>query len=221
MNMILLGPPGAGKGTQAEALCQACGIPSISTGVIIRAAIKSGHPLGLQFKAHTDAGRLVPDALVNAMVEERLAESDCAGGFLLDGYPRTVAQADWLGDMLGTRGRRIDHVLLLDVADEHILNRITGRRTDPVTGTIYHMQFDPPPPEIAGRLVHRDDDTAEVLHRRLHEFREKTAPLVPYYERAGLLRRVDGVGTPDEVRRRLLTAIGRGEARVLGAQTTS
>ncbi len=208
MNLILLGPPGAGKGTQAEALCQACRVPSVSTGDIIRNAIRTGHPLGAQFKAYTDAGSLVPDALVNALVEDRLAEPDCRSGFLMDGYPRTVAQAEWLDVMLGRHGKSLDHVLLLEVADEHILDRITGRRTDPVTGIIYHVRFDPPPSEIAGRLVQRDDDTAEVLTRRLREFREKTAPLVPYYERRGLIRRIDGLGAPDEIRQRLLAVIG-------------
>ncbi len=208
MNLILLGPPGAGKGTQADAICRSCGIPGISTGNIIRAAITSGHPLGVQFKAHADAGQLVPDALVNALVEHRLAEPDCAKGFLMDGYPRTVAQAEWFDRMLQSGGKRVDHVLLLDVADEHILERITGRRTDPVTGTIYHLKFDPPPADVAARLVHRADDTAEVLKQRLNEFREKTAPLIPYYERAGLVRRIDGVGTPAEIGHRLLQTIG-------------
>jgi adenylate kinase len=221
MNLILLGPPGAGKGTQADAICQACRVPSISTGDIIRAAITSGHPLGVQFKTYADAGKLVPDVLVNALVDHRLAAPDCANGFLLDGYPRTVAQAEWLDAMLGTHGRRIDHVVLLDVADQHILERITGRRTDPITGIIYHVKFDPPPPDIAGRLVQRTDDTAEVLTKRLVEFREKTAPLVPYYERGGLIRRIDGVGSPDDIRRRLLLAVGCDEARASGARPTS
>ncbi len=213
MNLILLGPPGAGKGTQAEALCQACNVPSISTGDIIRTAIRTGHPLGMQFKRYSEAGSLVPDSLVNALVEDRLAAPDCRGGFLMDGYPRTVAQAEWLDEMLAGHGKRLDHVLLLEVADEHILDRITGRRTDPVTGIIYHVKFDPPPAEIAGRLVQRADDTAEVLTRRLHEFREKTAPLVPYYERGGLVRRIDGVGSPEEIRRRLLAVVSCGAAR--------
>jgi adenylate kinase len=221
MNVILLGPPGAGKGTQAEAICQACKIPGISTGNIIRAAVKSNHPLGLQFKAYADAGKLVPDVLVNTLVETRLAAPDCANGFLMDGYPRTVAQAEWLDAMLASHGRRIDHVLLLEVADQHILERITGRRTDPVTGSIYHVKFDPPPPDIAGRLVHRADDTAEVLTRRLIEFREKTAPLVPYYERGGLVRRIDGVGSPDEIGSRLLLAVGCREARTSDTRPTS
>jgi adenylate kinase len=221
MNVILLGPPGAGKGTQAEAICEACKVPSISTGNIIRAAITSGHPLGLQFKACADAGELVPDVLVNALVETRLTAPDCANGFLMDGYPRTIAQAEWLDAMLASRGKRVDHVVLLEVADRHILERITGRRTDPVTGSIYHVTFDPPPPDIADRLVQRADDTADVLTRRLLEFREKTAPLVPYYERAGLVRHIDGVGSPDEIRRRLLLAVGCNEARAAGAQPTS
>ncbi|MFB3852445.1 MAG: adenylate kinase [Vicinamibacterales bacterium] len=215
MNLIFLGPPGAGKGTQSEAIVREFGIPQISTGDIIRAAIREGTPLGREFRAYSDSGRLVPDELVNRMVEERLARPDCKLGFLLDGFPRTVAQAEALDDMLARMGRALDHVVLLEVADEIILDRITGRRTDPQTGAIYHVRYDPPPPEIADRLVQRKDDTEEVLGKRLQEYREKTAPLVPYYERAGLLRRVDGVGTMEEIRERIFSVLGRQSLRQL------
>ena len=163
MNLILLGPPGAGKGTQADTIIRVLGIPQVSTGDIIRGAIRNKTALGLEFKRYADAGALVPDDLVNSLVEERLAQPDCAGGFLLDGFPRTVAQAEWLDTMLERTGRRMDRVLLVDVADEAILERVTGRRTDPVTGHIYHLAFDPPPAEILDRLIQRPDDTAEVL----------------------------------------------------------
>jgi adenylate kinase len=212
MNVILLGPPAAGKGTQAQAICEAFDVPQISTGEIIRAAIHDGTPLGLQFRTFTDAGKLVPDSLVDALVEQRLSQPDCRDGFLFDGFPRTVAQASWLDAMLLERHRRLDHVLLLEVPDEAILRRITGRRSDPVTGRIYHLEYDPPPADILERLEHRADDTVEVLSRRLREFREKTAPLIPYYERSGLLRPIDGVGTPAEIGGRVLSVLGRGRA---------
>lgn len=212
MDLILLGPPGAGKGTQADAIVRLLSVPQISTGDIIRAAIRARSPLGEQFKAYADAGALVPDELVNSLVEERLAHDDCRGGFLLDGFPRTVAQAEWLDGMLARAGRGLDRVLLVDVADAIILERITGRRTDPVTGRIYHLTFDPPPADIAPRLLQRPDDTAEVLVKRLREYRAKTAPLIPYYESRGVLVRIDGDGPPESVRERVLMAVRTGPA---------
>jgi adenylate kinase len=208
MNIVLLGAPGSGKGTQAQAICRMLGVPQVSTGDIIRAAIRERTELGLQFKAHADAGVLVPDGLVNRLVDIRLAQPDCARGFLLDGYPRTLAQARWLDAALAGRGRAIDRVLTFDVDEAATLERITGRRSDPDTGRTYHVRFDPPPAEIAARLVQRPDDSETVLRRRLAEYREKTAPLVPLYERRGLLRRVDGEGAVAEVRRRVMEALG-------------
>ncbi len=202
-NLIFLGPPGAGKGTQAEAIINELKIPQISTGDIIRAAIREGTALGKEFKSYTDAGKLVPDDLVNRMVDERLAQPDCKPGFLLDGFPRTVVQAEALDAMLARRGLKLDHVLLLEVADAVLLERITGRRSDPQTGRVYHVKFDPPPPEIADRLIQRSDDTEEVLRKRLEEYHAKTSPLIPYYDRAKLLRRIDGVGSMDTIRGRI------------------
>jgi adenylate kinase len=207
VDLIFLGPPGAGKGTQAEAIIAAHRIPQVSTGDIIRAAIRQGTALGQEFKTFTDAGKLVPDDLVNRMVEERLGEADCLPGFLLDGYPRTVAQAEALDGMLAAKGRKVAHVLLLVVPDAVLLERITGRRSDPDTGRVYHIKFDPPPVEIAARLIQRSDDTAEVLSKRLGEYHEKTAPLVPYYERAKLLRRIDGVGSMAEIQQRIFAVL--------------
>ena len=207
MDLIFLGPPGAGKGTQAEAIIKELGIPQISTGDIIRAAIREGSPLGKEFKSYTDAGKLVPDELVNRMVDERLRRADCKPGFLLDGFPRTTAQAEALDRMLAATGRRLSHVLLLEVADEVLLERITGRRSDPETGRVYHVKFDPPPPEIAGRLIQRSDDTEEVLRKRLEEYHAKTAPLIPYYDKAKLLRRIDGVGSMDAIRGRIFQVL--------------
>ncbi len=208
MNIVLLGPPGAGKGTQADAITHAQSIPQVSTGDIIRAAIKNQTPRGLEFKKYAEAGALVPDDLVHALVEDRLTQPDCTPGFLLDGFPRTVVQAEFLDGMLGRYGRSLAHVLLIEVDDGVILERIVGRATDPVTGHIYHLKFDPPPTaEIAARVVIRKDDTAEVLTTRLQEYHEKTQPLIPYYQRTGLLRRIDGLGTVDTVKARIFAAI--------------
>ena len=212
MNVILLGAPGTGKGTQAQTICQVLRIPQISTGDIIRSAIREQSALGLEFKTYADAGALVPDDLVNRLVQSRLAQCDCAGGFLLDGYPRTVAQAEWLDAALAREGRRIDRVISFEVDDAVILERITGRRSDPATGRVYHLTFDPPPIEIMHRLVHRADDTEAVLRRRLAEYRDKTAPVVPFYDERGLLRRVNGEGALVDVKRRVLEALGVGEA---------
>ena len=212
MNVILLGAPGTGKGTQAQTICQVLRIPQISTGDIIRSAIREQSALGLEFKTYADAGALVPDDLVNRLVQSRLAQCDCAGGFLLDGYPRTVAQAEWLDAALAREGRRIDRVISFEVDDAAILERITGRRSDPATGRVYHLTFDPPPIEIMHRLVHRSDDTEAVLRRRLAEYRDKTAPIVPFYEERGLLRRVNGEGAVMDVKRRVLEALEVGEA---------
>ena len=207
MDLIFIGPPGAGKGTQAEAIINEFKIPQISTGDIIRAAIRNGTSLGKEFKSYTDAGKLVPDELVNRMVDERLKQDDCGKGFLLDGFPRTVAQAEALDGMLQGMGRKLGHVLLLEVADDILVERITGRRSDPETGRVYHIKFDPPPADVAPRLIQRSDDTEEVLRQRLGEYHEKTAPLIPYYEKAGLLRRIAGVGSIDEIRQRLFTVL--------------
>lgn len=208
MNLIFLGPPGAGKGTQSAAIVEALGVPQISTGDIIRAAIRSGSPLGNEVRQYADAGKLVPDELVNRLVEERLALSDCVPGFLLDGYPRTVGQAEALDRILARMNRGLDHVLLLDVPDEVLLGRVTGRRSDPETGRVYHVTFDPPPADVAARLIQRKDDTAAVFGQRIEEYRDKTAPLIPYYERSGLLRRIDGQGGKDEIRTRIFAALG-------------
>jgi len=157
------------------------------------------------------------------VVADRLAYSDSDAGFLLDGYPRTIDQARALDTVLERRGRALDHVLLIEVVDAILIERITGRRTDPDTGRVFHLRFDPPPPEIAGRLAQRKDDTVEVLMRRLEEYHEKTDALVPYYEQVGLLRRVDGTGTVDEVRQRTravlceTTAHTRAAAQQVGA----
>jgi adenylate kinase len=207
MYMIFLGPPGVGKGTQATTLIDRFKIPQISTGDIIRAAIRGKTPLGLEAISYSEAGKLVPDELVNALVRERLQQSDCATGFLLDGYPRTVAQAETLDRLLDEDGRTLNHVVLLEVDDEVLVERITGRRSDPDTGRVYHLTFDPPPADVAPRLTQRKDDTVEVLEARLGEYHGKTAPLIPYYEKSGKLRRINGLGTIKEIRDRISSAL--------------
>lgn len=207
MNLILVGPPGAGKGTQAAAIVAATGVPHISTGDIIREAIKRDTPIGRLFKTYAEAGRLVPDDLVNGLVVNRLACPDCDTGFLLDGYPRSLDQAQALDCVLERRGRQIDHVLLLHVPDAVLVERITGRRIDPETGRLYHVRFDPPPAAVAMRVVQRADDTEAVLARRLAEYHGTTQALVPYYDQKRVLRRFDGSGPVEDVRRRMLAVL--------------
>lgn len=209
MRMIFIGPPGAGKGTQAARLVEHFRIPHISTGDMFRAAVKAGTPLGREAERYMTSGQLVPDEVTIGLVRERIREPDARQGFMLDGFPRTVPQAQALDEALRADGVELDVVLVLEVPDELIVQRITGRRTDPETGRIYHLDFDPPPPEIAGRLTQRKDDTEEACRTRLQAYHAQTAPIVPFYASLGLVRRVDGVGAPDEVTRRILDAVGR------------
>jgi adenylate kinase len=207
MRMIFIGPPGAGKGTQAARLVEYYRIPHISTGDMFRAAVKADTPLGQQADAFMKDGKLVPDSLTIAMLLERVAEPDAREGFMLDGFPRTVPQAEALDVALRSAGVTLDVVLVLEVPDDLIVNRIVGRRADPDTGRIYHLQFDPPPTDIAPRLVHRKDDTEEACRTRLGAYHAQTAPIIPYYARQGLVRTVDGVGALDEVSARLRAAL--------------
>ncbi len=207
MRMILVGPPGAGKGTQAAFLVGKFHIPHISTGDMLRAAVKAGTELGKKADDFMKRGALVPDGVVIGMVIERIAQADCADGFMLDGFPRTRPQAEALDQALSTAGVALDAVLLIEVPDEMIVERITGRRSDPETGTIYHLTFNPPPPDVAGRVVQRKDDTEEACVARLEKYHSETAPIVPFYEQKGLLRRVNGVGKPAEVTGRITDAL--------------
>lgn len=209
MRMILVGPPGAGKGTQAQRLVDRFHIPHISSGDMLREAVKEGTELGKQADGFMKAGQLVPDDVVIGMILERIARADCAPGFMLDGFPRTLPQAEALEAAMSNAGVTLDTVLLIEVPDEQIIERGVGRRTDPVTGRIYHVKFDPPPPEIADRLVHRKDDVAEAITKRLDYYHGWTAPTVAHYASQGLLRRVDGVGTPDQVTQRIAAALGK------------
>jgi len=207
MRMILVGPPGAGKGTQASRLVDKLGIPHISSGDMLRAAVKEGTAMGVAADRFMKAGQLVPDDVVIGMILERIAKPDCATGFMLDGFPRTIPQAEALDVAMTAAGFVIDVVLLFEVPDAMIVERGVGRRNDPITGRIYHVKFDPPPDELVDRLVHRKDDTEEAIDKRLSYYHAWTAPIVPFYEGKGLLRRVDGVGTPDQVTARVNVAL--------------
>ena len=207
MRMILVGPPGAGKGTQAARLVDKYGIPHISSGDMLRAAVKAGTALGVTADGYMKAGQLVPDDVVIGMILERIAAPDCTKGFMLDGFPRTIPQAEALDAAMTKAGVAIDVVLLFEVQDALIVERGVGRRNDPITGRIYHIKFDPPPAEVNDRLVHRKDDHEEAINQRLRYYHDWTAPIMPFYEGKGLLRKVDGVGTPDEVTARVTAAL--------------
>ncbi|NMC70874.1 MAG: adenylate kinase [Myxococcales bacterium] len=210
-DLIFLGPPGAGKGTQARWIVEALGIPQISTGDMLRAARKAGTPLGRQADAYMSAGKLVPDEVVVGLVAERLREADCAGGFLLDGFPRTIPQAEALDAELARHGRKVGMVVALEVEDEALVRRLSGRRTCTACNRIWHLEFDPPPAAdrcaCGGTLLQRDDDKEATIRNRLRVYHEQTAPLLAYYERQGVLRRVDGSGAADEVRRRVAEVV--------------
>lgn len=208
MRMILVGPPGAGKGTQAAALVDKFEIPHISSGDMLRAAVADKTELGLKADGFMRSGALVPDDLVIAMVIDRIRKPDAARGFMLDGFPRTRPQAEALDRAMAEAGVELDAVVLIEVPDELIVERITGRRSDPETGEIYHMKFKPPAAEVAGRVVQRKDDTREACEQRLSKYHSETAPIIPFYEQKGILRRVDGNAAPDEVTRRVTQALG-------------
>jgi adenylate kinase len=204
LNLILFGPPGAGKGTQAARLQEDFRLPYVATGDILRAAVKDGTELGLKAKGFMDAGELVPDDLVIDLIVDRIGADDARDGFILDGFPRTRAQADALGAAFDELGRRITAVLLFDVPDEVLVNRISGRRVSVKTGRVYHVESDPPKHEgrcdvDGSRLIQRDDDKPEVVKKRLEVYHAETEPLVSYYDERGLLRRIDGTRSPTEV----------------------
>src|SRR5262245_27188007 len=197
--MILIGPPGAGKATQAARLVERYHFAHLSSGDMLRAAVAEGTELGRTADGYMKAGQLVPDDVVIGMVIERIGKPDSRNGFMLDGFPRTRPQAEALDAAMAAAGIALDSVLLIAVPDELILERITGRRNDPQTGAVYHVTFNPPPPEVATRVVQRSDDTEQAFGARLAKYHSETAPIVPFYEAKGILRRVDGNGKPDEV----------------------
>ncbi|WP_088036587.1 adenylate kinase [Evansella clarkii] len=204
MNLILMGLPGAGKGTQAEKIVAKYGIPHISTGDMFRAAIKNGTELGLRAKAFMDEGNLVPDEVTIGIVRERLSKDDCENGFLLDGFPRTTAQASALEDILADLGRQLDHVLYVEVPKEDLFKRLTGRWICPDCGATYHELYNPP--KVAGKcdkdgseLIQREDDKPETVGKRLEVNMEQTQPLVDFYEDKGYLRSLNGNKDINEV----------------------
>lgn len=216
MRLILLGAPGAGKGTQAAFICQKYGIPQISTGDMLRAAVKAGTPLGLAAKKVMDAGGLVSDEIIIGLVQDRLTQPDCASGYLFDGFPRTIPQAD----ALKNAGVKLDYVVEIEVPDGDIITRMSGRRVHPASGRSYHVVFNPP--KVEGKddptgepLVQRDDDREETVRNRLNVYQEQTRPLVDYYSSwaareaaiAPKYRKISGVGSVDEITQRLLGAL--------------
>lgn len=216
MRTILMGPPGAGKGTQAETLVEKFKIPHISTGDMFRAAIKAGTPLGLKAKEYMDAGGLVPDEVTIGIVEERLKQPDCTHGFLLDGFPRTVAQADALGKIIQSLGLTLDGVINIEVDEEKLLQRLTGRRICRQCGATYHTVFNPPAREgicdkCGGELYQRSDDTLETAKNRLRVYNDQTEPLIQYYREQGLLKGIQGDQPIDKVMQDILAAMGQAE----------
>ena len=204
MNIILLGTPGGGKGTQAKKIVEKYGIPHIATGDILREAVAKGTELGKKAKEYMDRGELVPDEIVIGIVRERLKQPDCEKGFLLDGFPRTIKQAEALDEMLKELGKDIDAVIYIDVPEEEIVKRITYRRTCRNCGAVYHLIYAPPKEDnkcdkCGGELYQRDDDKEEVVRQRFKVYMENTAPLIEYYEKKGLLYRVDGTKSINEV----------------------
>jgi adenylate kinase len=209
MRVILLGPPGAGKGTQAKLIEERAEVPHISTGDILRRAVAAETPLGREAKVYMDRGELVPDALVINMMQQRFAEDDCRRGFLLDGFPRTVAQGEALEEMLGDCGMPIDHVLQLVVTRAELIRRLGGRRTCRRCGAMYHLAYDPPKragtcDRCGGDLFQRTDDREETIIARLDVYDRQTAPLSTFYRSRGLLREIDGEGETREVFQRIL-----------------
>ena len=213
MNIILLGPPGAGKGTQAKMLVDKYGIPQISTGDILRANLKAQTELGLEAKKYMDAGELVPDEVVIGIINNRIKEDDCQAGYMLDGFPRTVAQAEALDKILAEGGSKIDHVVSIDVPNDELMGRLTGRRTCRACGQGFHVMFDPPKQggvcdKCGGELYQRDDDNEATVGSRLEVYASQTQPLIDYYQNKGLLRPIDGLGKITEIFDRVVAVLG-------------
>jgi adenylate kinase len=204
INLVLLGPPGSGKGTQGERLQEDFRLPYYATGDILRAAVQEGTELGVKAKQYMDAGDLVPDDVIIGVIAERVASEEASDGFILDGFPRTMPQAEALDAELKTLGRELTAAILIDTPEEEVVRRLSGRRTCADNGHVFHVEFDPPKKEgvcdvCGGKLIVRDDDKPDVIRHRLEQYKEKTAPLMDYYEQQGILRTVDGSKSPSEV----------------------
>jgi len=217
MNLILLGGPGAGKGTQAKKLIDKFQIPQISTGDILRAAVKEGTEMGRKAKEYMDAGKLVPDEVVIGIIKDRLAQSDCKKGFILDGFPRTVPQAEALDKVLAGLGNKIDHVVSIDVDEEALVTRLTGRRTCKSCGQMYHVAFNPSKKEgvcdkCGGELYQRDDDNETTVRSRLATYNQATKPLIDYYTAQALVRSIPGVGSIDDIFNKIVNIVAGGHS---------
>lgn len=212
MNLILLGPPGAGKGTQAKFLVQKFSIPQISTGDILRHAVKERSELGVRAQAYMESGALVPDELVVSIIKDRLTWPDAVNGFILDGFPRTVAQADALSSMLASASRELDHVISISVSVDELVERVVGRLTCRGCGRGFHLKFDPPKSSMVcdscgAGLYQREDDREETMRSRLQAYSEQTSPLIDYYAGKGLLRSINGVGSIEEIQTSILKVL--------------
>jgi adenylate kinase len=212
MILVLLGPPGSGKGTQAKKLVAERSWPQISTGDMLRAAIGKGTKLGLEAKSFMDKGALVPDAVVIGLIEERTREADSKGGFILDGFPRTIPQAEALDGMLAKQSRKVDRAVLFDVADSELVSRLSGRRTCPKCNSVFHVETQPPKKadvcdKCGSSLVQRDDDKAETIKNRLSVYHAQTSPLIDFYRKQSKLRTIDAARPPDDVTRALNTSL--------------
>ena len=223
MRLVLLGPPGAGKGTQARMLAERLGATHVASGDLLRAAVKEKTSLGLEARSYMDRGALVPDELVLKLVQEHLDRSDGDRGFILDGFPRSVSQAEALSRMLKGRGASIDRVVAIIVPDSEIIKRISGRRTCRNCGAMYHVIFDPPRNpgmcnQCNGELYQREDDAEDTVRMRLEVYGAETKPLLEYYGRAGLLVEVNGIGRPEEIQHQILAALGSERVKVPDAR---
>ncbi len=204
MKLVLLGPPGAGKGTQAKQMIEKYSIPQISTGDILRQAVKDGTQMGKEAKAYMDKGELVPDDVIIGIVKDRIQADDCKNGYIFDGFPRTVAQAEALDGMLKNLGSQLDAVVSIEVPEDDVVKRLSGRRTCKSCGTLFHVMFNPPAKDgvcdaCSGELYQRDDDNETTIRQRLSVYTNQTAPLIDYYSNVGILKPVPGTGAPDAI----------------------
>ncbi|HDP34676.1 MAG TPA: adenylate kinase [Candidatus Hydrogenedentes bacterium] len=208
LRIVMLGAPGAGKGTQAVQMAKEMGVPHISTGDIFRKNLREGTDLGKKVQGYLNSGALVPDELTCEIVAERLQEEDCANGYILDGFPRSVPQAEMLTDFLAKRGEKIEVAVNIDVSDDVIIERLSARRSDPETGAVFNLLFNPPPPDMADKLIQRDDDKPETVKARLETYHETTEPIIAYYDKLGVLKNVPGDDAgPDEIYRRIMAVL--------------